>query len=44
LAEYREKLIPKRNKAKSYVDQFDDAKERRQDGNRLMDDKDLEDK
>jgi hypothetical protein len=27
LAEYRERLIPKRNKAKSYVDDFDKAKE-----------------
>jgi hypothetical protein len=43
LAEYRERLIPKRNKAKSYVDDFDKAREQRQDGNRLMDDKDLKD-
>ena len=43
LAEYREKLVPRRNKAKSYVDDFDKAKERRQDGNRLMEDPDLKD-
>jgi hypothetical protein len=43
LAEHIERLIPKRNKAKSYVDDFDKAKEQRQDGNRLMEDKDVQD-
>lgn len=38
LTEQRDELIPKRNKAKSYVDDFDKAKELKQDGNRLMDD------
>jgi tetratricopeptide (TPR) repeat protein len=36
LTEQRDELIPKRNKAKSYVDDFDKAKELKQDGNRLM--------
>lgn len=38
----REELIPKRKKAKSYVDQFDKAKERREKGNRLLEDPDLD--
>ncbi|HAN00803.1 MAG TPA: hypothetical protein DCQ26_19585 [Marinilabiliales bacterium] len=36
-----QRLTPKRNKAKSYVDDFDKAKDMKNDGNRLMDDKDL---
>jgi hypothetical protein len=43
LAQHIERLIPKRNKAKSYVDDFDKAKDQRQDGNRLMEDKDVQD-
>ena len=38
LAKERETLIPKRNKAKSFVDDFDKAKKLKQGGNRLMDD------
>lgn len=42
-AQLREELIPKRKKANSYVEQFDDAKQRRERGNRLLEDKDLDD-
>lgn len=37
LAKERERLIPKRKKAKSHVDDFDKAKQLKQGGNRLMD-------
>jgi tetratricopeptide (TPR) repeat protein len=41
-AQLREELVPKRKKAQSYVDQFDDAKEQRERGNRLLEDPDLD--
>ncbi len=37
LEKQRDELIPKRNKAKSYVDDFDKAKELKQDGKKLLD-------
>lgn len=37
-----QRLTPKRNRAKSYVEDFDKAKDQKKDGNRLMEDKDLE--
>ncbi len=40
-AKEREVLIPKRNKAKSFVDDFDEVKELKQGGNRLLEDEDL---
>jgi tetratricopeptide (TPR) repeat protein len=36
LKEMRTDLVPKRNKAKSYVDQFDGAKENKMKGSRLL--------
>lgn len=40
LAELREQTVPKMNKAQSYTDDFDNAKDKRQGGSRLMDDED----
>jgi hypothetical protein len=37
-AKQREELIPRRSRAKSFVDDFDKAKELKQGGNRLLDD------
>lgn len=37
LGEMRDELIPKRNKAKSFVDDFDKAKDLKEGGNSLMD-------
>ncbi|MFA6404118.1 MAG: hypothetical protein WCX31_21200 [Salinivirgaceae bacterium] len=36
LGQQIEELTPKRNRAKSYVDDFDKAKDKKQEGNRLM--------
>jgi len=40
LGQQIEELTPKRNRAKSYVDDFDKSKEKKQEGNRLMEDED----
>lgn len=41
MVKLRDETTPKRNKAKSYVDDFDKAKELKQGGSRLLDDPDL---
>jgi tetratricopeptide (TPR) repeat protein len=43
LAELREQTVPKMNKAQSYTDDFDNAKEKRSGGSRLMEDEDEDD-
>ena len=40
-AKQREGLIPRRNKAKSFVDDFDKAKDLKKGGSRLLEDEDL---
>lgn len=41
LIEERDRIVPKRNKAKSYVKDFNKAKQNREKGNRLLEDEDL---
>jgi len=43
LTNLRTEVIPNQNKAKSYVDDFDKAKELKEGGNRLLEDPDLKD-
>lgn len=42
LTKLRDETIPKRNKAKSFVSDFDKAKEKKHDGHRLLEDPDLD--